>query len=57
MLNLARNTQKGYKTLTPPIRSALEEFGFRITDDSKHYKLVYRGDRITLARSTHGETM
>ena len=35
---------KGYKGLTPPLRSALDDFGFKITDDGKHYKLVYRGD-------------
>ena len=35
---------KGYKGLTLPLRSALEDFGFKITDDGKHHKLVYRGD-------------
>lgn len=45
---------KGYKGLTPPLRSALEDFGFKITDDGKHHKLVYQGDpryHTTLSKS------
>ena len=35
---------KGYKTMTPAIRRFLEELGFDITEDGKHYKAMYKGD-------------
>ena len=34
----------GYSGMTAPIRSYLKEIGFTITEEGKHYKLVYFGD-------------
>ena len=34
----------GYKRMTPNIRRDLQDFGFTIKDDSKHYKLIYFND-------------
>lgn len=34
----------GYRTMEKPIRQFLEELGFEITGDGKHYKLKYFGD-------------
>ena len=30
--------------MTGPVRSTLKDLGFEITEDGKHYKLVYYGD-------------
>ena len=35
---------KGYKSLSGSLRSLLEDMGFVITDDGKHYKWTYFGD-------------
>lgn len=35
---------KGYSTLTGSLRSGLEELGFSISGDGKHYKLIYHDD-------------
>lgn len=35
---------KSYSGMTAPIRQALEDMGFVITEDGKHYKLTYYGD-------------
>ena len=35
---------KGYDGMTAPLRHALEDIGFVITEDGKHYKLTYYGD-------------
>ena len=35
---------KSYNGMTAPLRKALEEIGFVITEDGKHYKLTYCGD-------------
>jgi hypothetical protein len=35
---------KGYQNMTTKIRRDLEELGFIISEDGKHYKLVYLGD-------------
>ena len=35
---------KSYNGMTAPIRKALEDMGFVITEDGKHYKLTYYGD-------------
>ncbi len=35
---------KSYTGMTAPIRQALEDMGFVITEDGKHYKLTYYGD-------------
>ena len=35
---------KSYNGMTAPIRKALEDIGFIITEDGKHYKLTYYGD-------------
>ncbi len=39
-----RNTLKDYTSLTGPVRKALTDLGFKISEDGKHYKLVYYGD-------------
>lgn len=33
-----------YEGMTKPVRQGLEKLGFVISDDGKHYKLVYHGD-------------
>jgi regulator of replication initiation timing len=35
---------KEYKTLTPSVRQQLQELGFEITEEGKHYRLTYYGD-------------
>lgn len=35
---------RGYKTMSKEVRDGLLELGFSITEDGKHYKLVYRSD-------------
>ena len=35
---------KSYSGMTAPIRQSLENMGFVITEDGKHYKLTYYGD-------------
>lgn len=35
---------KGYKTMNGSLRRYLEELGFVITEDGKHYRLTYYGD-------------
>lgn len=35
---------KGYKTMTGTMRKSLQDMGFTVTDDGKHYKLVFYGD-------------
>ena len=34
----------GYKTMTAPLRQELMDMGFTITEEGKHYKLIYRND-------------
>jgi hypothetical protein len=39
---------KGYRNMTPTIKSDLNNLGFTIDDDGKHYKLIYmQDDRYT----------
>lgn len=41
---------KGYKTVSSSMKQELVDMGFEISDDGKHYKLVYNGDsRYTIA--------
>ena len=45
---------KGYKTMNGALRRFLEDLGFVITEDGKHYRLTYYGDNryhTTLAKS------
>lgn len=35
---------RGYKEMTPKIRSTLTKLGFKISDDGKHLKLIYQDD-------------
>lgn len=35
---------RGYKTMTKEIKDGLIEMGFSITEDGKHYKIVYKSD-------------
>lgn len=39
-----KDSLRGYRDMTPRIRSALVELGFSIADDGKHLKLVYKDD-------------
>lgn len=57
-----KNLLKGYKGLTSSVRQQLIDLGFEITEEGKHYKLVYYGDGrywTTLAKtpgdSNHGD--
>ena len=41
---------KGYKTVSASMKQELINMGFEVSDDGKHYKLVYNGDpRYTIA--------
>lgn len=45
---------KGYKILNASMKQELTDMGFTITEDGKHYKLVYNGDNrymVTLAKT------
>ena len=45
---------KGYKSVSGAMRQALMNLGFEITEEGKHYKLTYYGDRrymTTLAKT------
>ena len=42
--NQIKNLLKAYNGMTKPIRQELMDFGFEMTEDGKHYKLVYHGD-------------
>lgn len=35
---------KGYKNMSKSLRNSLENFGFEIASEGKHYKLTYYGD-------------
>lgn len=51
--DLAR-TLNNYNGMTKKTRSALEDFGFQIKEDGKHYRLIYQGDsryNTTLAKT------
>lgn len=39
-----KDAMKGYKKMNSSLRRFLEEMGFVITEDGKHYKLTYNGD-------------
>lgn len=39
-----KNLFKGCKTLTGTMKQELLSLGFQITDDGKHYKIIYQGD-------------
>ena len=43
-INEVKNLLKGYDRMTGPLRQALENLGFVISEDGKHYKLTYYGD-------------
>lgn len=43
--NKLKEILKNYDRLSNSIRQALKELGIEITDDGKHYKLVYYGDK------------
>lgn len=44
ILDELKNILRQYSSMTPSIRSNLESLGFDISDEGKHYKLLYRGD-------------
>ncbi|MFC3098828.1 hypothetical protein [Alteraurantiacibacter palmitatis] len=35
---------RGYSSMTAGVRSALQAMGFEISEDGKHYKIIYKGD-------------
>jgi hypothetical protein len=39
-----KNLFKGYKTMSSVIRNTLADMGFKISEDGKHYKLIYYDD-------------
>ena len=39
-----RELLNGYTSLTPKIRRGLEDVGFSISEEGKHYKLLFQGD-------------
>ena len=44
-----KNLLRGYRTMTSVIRQELYDLGFEISEEGRHYKLVYYGDsRYTL---------
>lgn len=46
--------KKDYKTLSASIRQQLLELGFEITEEGKHYRLIYYGDgryKTTIAKT------
>ncbi|HUM84225.1 MAG TPA: hypothetical protein PLN48_10700 [Lachnospiraceae bacterium] len=58
---IVKDTLFGYTGMTKPVRTQLKDLGFEITEEGKHYKLVYYGDGrywITLDKtpsdSVHG---
>lgn len=49
-----KNLLKGYKTMSSSMRRTLQDMGFVITEEGKHYKLTYYGDgryMTTLAKT------
>ena len=42
--NKIKSLLRAYTGMTKPLRQELMDFGFEITEDGKHYKLVYHGD-------------
>ena len=43
-INEVKRLLKNYDGLNSPLRQALTDLGFKISDDGKHYKLVYYSD-------------
>lgn len=53
--NQIKKILKGYTSMSASMRSELQDFGFNITGDGKHYKLTYYGDSryvATMAKSS-----
>lgn len=44
-----KNLLRGYKNLSGSMKRTLQDMGFVITEDGKHYKLTYYGDRRYMA--------
>jgi hypothetical protein len=44
ILTLLKAKLRGYTTMSASMRKELERSGFAISEDGKHYKLVFRGD-------------
>lgn len=47
-------TLNNYNGMTSKVRSELEDFGFQIEEDGKHYRLIYHGDnryKTTMAKT------
>lgn len=46
-----KNLLRGYKTMSGAMKRTLQDMGFVITEEGKHYKLTYYGDRRYLAKT------
>lgn len=44
MLDELKETLRQYSSMTASARSTFERLGFEISEDGKHYKLIFRGD-------------
>lgn len=44
MMNSLKNLLKDYRNMSSHIRSSLLDMGFSVSDEGKHYKLVFRDD-------------
>lgn len=42
--SLVKARMKGYRTMSSDVRCFLEELGFDVTSEGKHYKAVFKGD-------------
>lgn len=50
MRDKVKDTLRGYRHMDAKVRRSLEELGFAVTSDGKHYKITYAGDdRYTFA--------
>ena len=39
-----KNSLRGYKTMSGSMKRTLQDMGFVITEEGKHYKFIYYGD-------------
>lgn len=39
-----KNVLRGYRSMNLKVRSSLEDLGFSVTEEGKHFKLIYQGD-------------
>lgn len=51
---MVKNMFKDYRTMSNTMRQQLQNLGFEITEDGKHYRLIYYGDgryKTTIAKT------